>query len=171
MAETTEYGQRICVTGTEVLRYRICLPQWERYAVMSELYREIGARAARYCEEVLRPYAERCYEESEQADKRFRFPAFCYALEGRVTYEDERVVSVGLTVQWRRRGAREALAQYVEGHTWQREEECLLPPRQALLALGVGQLSQRMLHADGVIREGETLWLYRNGVRRAWNEA
>lgn len=166
MPNKMEESRCFCVKGTEVLRYRVIVPQWDAYETISEFYREIGARSVRYCEETLRPYAERMYEESEQPDKRFRFPVFFYGLMGRVTYEDEQVASVRLEMQWRRRGDAETAAHGSDGHTWQLREECLLPPRQAFGLWNDRRLPRRQSHSDGIVREGERIWLYRNGESR-----
>ncbi len=132
MSELFQKSGRACVTGVEVLRWRISLPTCgEKIAAF---YEEIGARAAGFCEGLLRERAEHEFEASEDENKRFHFPSFSYRLEGRVTYEDEEYLSVCLVAELRRRGERLPLGAFEDGQVWEKKTEALLPP-EALASL------------------------------------
>ena len=77
--------------GTEILRIRIRLPQWETRSALSEFYREIGERAATFCRETLLPRAEAAFDGDPDPKKRFRFRAFRYTLTGETREEGEHV--------------------------------------------------------------------------------
>ncbi len=94
---------------------------------MSEFYREIGARVLAFCEERLRPWAEREFERCEDPKKRFHFPSFFYRLETR-TCEEGGVLSVSMRATLGRRGIQEPLRQWERVLTWSAQEDCLLPP-------------------------------------------
>ena len=141
-----------------MLRWRISLPMHgER---ISAFYREIGERAVRYCEGALRERAEGEFESSEDEQKRFRFPSLTYRLEGRVTYEDERYVSVCLAAELRRRGEREALGAFEDGQVFEKESGALLPPEEVVsLFCGTRLLSKERKSARGVLlSENGVLW-------------
>ena len=77
--------------GTEILRIRIILPQWETCPTRSAFYCEIGRLAASFCRERLLACAEAAYDEDPDPKKRFRFRAFRYTLIGEAREEGERV--------------------------------------------------------------------------------
>ena len=126
MSEFFQKNGRACLAGVEVLRWRISLPTCgEKIAAF---YEEIGARAAGFCEGLLRERAEHEFEASEDENKRFRFPTLSYRLEGRVTYENEEYLSVCLVAELRRRGERSPLGFFEDGQVWEKKTEALLPP-------------------------------------------
>ena len=77
--------------GTEVLRVRITLPQWEALPSVNDFYREMGERAAAFCRTCLSERAEAAYEGDPDPKKRFRFRPLRYTLTGTVAQDGERV--------------------------------------------------------------------------------
>lgn len=155
---------RICVSGVEVLSYRISLPEWTEFAEVSAAYGGIAERAIAFCETQLRERAEGEFEASEDPQKRFRFPAYRYRLEGRVTYEDgaREIASVCLTAELKRRGETACLERNVEVHTWKLSEALLLPPEQtAVLWEPALRLPKKMRRRGDLLLEGNRLfWIY-----------
>ncbi len=120
---------RFCVSGTEVLRCRISLPEWDGRERINSFYRQVGEQTYHFCETRLREIAEGAFEESADEKKKFRFPAFSYLLEVQVT-ETEDEATVTLAAQWRQRGMAEPLAIGRDTHIWQLSEEQLVPPKK-----------------------------------------
>ncbi len=120
---------RFCVSGTEVLRCRLSLPEWEGREKINAFYRQVGEHAFRFCETRLRELAEGAFEESADEKKKFRFPPFSYLLEVQVT-ENGDEATVSLLAQWRQKGVAEPLAVGRDTHIWQISEEQLVPPRK-----------------------------------------
>jgi len=141
---------RFCVSGVEVLSYRIRLPRWETAEEISAFYGEAGARALAFCEDQLRAEAELAFSQSEDPQKRFRFPALRYHLEGRVTLEDPRrdLVSVLLLAELGRRGETAPVCRRLRAHTWRLSDGSLLPPRYALALWKSGARLLRPLRRD-----------------------
>ena len=126
-------AERFRVSGVEVLRCCLTLPQWEEHETLSALYREIGDRAMAFCKDRLREEAEAEYESSEDERKRFRFPTWRYELTGEVCHAEDGLLSVRLTATLCRKGSAEPLMRGYDAHTWQLEEGAdavLLPPEQ-----------------------------------------
>ena len=154
---------RICVEGTEVLRYRISLPAWEEQRMPTELYGRMASAVRDFCEGALRSYAVQAYERCEAPDKRFRFSPFLYTLTGTVTYWDGVLLSVCIETVFRKRGQSEPTQRIWDAHTWSVTEDgaFLLPPRQATRAFGIALPSKRQFRgAVGVIREADSVVLY-----------
>lgn len=154
--------ERFCVSGVEVLRCRIHLPQWEEYEALSDFYRELGERALGFCEGVLRPEAEAAYECSEDSRKRFHFSPFLYDLTGQVCWQEAELLSVRLTAELSRRGSPEPRSRGWDAHTWQVENgvPTLLPPEQVVLArTGKPLTARKRKRAKGVLIDGGRLWL------------
>ena len=165
MAEIFQKNGRICVEGTEVLRWRISLPLYGD--AIASFYGELGARAVGYCEGALTELATREFEGSEEANKRFDFPFFSYRLAGRVTYEDERYFSVCLVAELRRRGAREVLGYFESGQVWEKESEQCVPPEQLVTEFCHSRFSRReKKRVSGILLSSEGALWYDGGTWR-----
>lgn len=164
MAELFQKSGRACVAGVEVLRWRISLPM--RGEAIAAFYEEIGRRAVAFCERALREHAEQAFALSDNENKRFSFPAFSYRLEGRVTYEDEEVLSVCLTAELRRRGERSCLGFFEQGQVFEKKSGLLLPPEEVVSLFGGTRLSAKekrspkgvLLSQDGVLLHDGNEW-------------
>lgn len=160
---------RICVSGVEVLRYRISLPEWEEFEAVSSVYGEIADRSLSFCETTLRQMAEAEFEASEDPRKKFRFPAFRYRLEGRVTYEDAQmgIASVFLIAEMKRGDRADYVERHAEAHTWNLSEGLLLPPEQVVaLRCPTERVPKKLRREDGILIDGESLFLIRGAERR-----
>ncbi|MBO5938242.1 MAG: hypothetical protein J6Q82_01925 [Clostridia bacterium] len=166
MAEIFEKHGRASVLGTEVLRWRISLPL--RGDNVALFYEEIGRRAVSYCEGALTELATEEFERSDDPNKRFCFPVFSYRLEGRVTYEDDRFLSVCLAAELRRRGDRSPLVRFEDGQVWERTDGMLLPPEEVVRLVCKTKLSRKEKRKlQGILlSEKDVLWY--DGVR--WNK-
>ena len=163
-------AERFRISGVEVLRCRISLPQWAEYGGLSDFYRELGDRAFGFCQDILRPDAEAVYERSEDERKRFRFPAFSYELTGEVCWQEADLLSVRIRAELCRRGSPEPLSRGWDAHTWQLGggEPTLLPPEQVVQAVAGKALPKRKRKgARGVLIDGGRLWLCRSD---GWEE-
>lgn len=164
MAEVFQKSGRHCVEGSEVLRWRISLPPCD--GRMAEFYREIGARVVGYCEGALSELAAREFEASDDSEKRFSFAAFFYRLEGRVSYEDDALLSVFFCAELRRRGERIPLGHFESGQVWEKESELLLAPEEVVRLRCNTPLSRRerkaargvFLSEEGVFWQAGNVW-------------
>ena len=163
MAELFQKSGRARVSGIEVLRWKISLPlRGERIAAF---YREIGERTAAYCEGALRERAEGELERSEDENKRFFFPTLIYRLEGRVTYEDEEILSVCLVAELRRSGERSPIGFFEDGQVFEKQGELLLPPERVVSRFGGARLSAKEKRAARGVLLTETGALWHDGAR------
>ena len=153
---------RSCAAGTELLRWRISLPQCEsKEGNIAAFYEEIGRRAVKYCEERLSALARSEFDALDDPDKRFSFSAFSYRLEGRVTYEDEQFWSLCLVAELRRRGDRLPIAHFEDGQVWEKQSELRVPPEELVRRLGAEALGSReRKHARGVLLSRDAVLWY-----------
>ena len=94
-----------------------------------------------------------------QKEKRFRFVPLLYDLNVFVTYEDEDIISVLLTVRICR-GA-ENVKVMTDAHMWQVTDAKLLPPKQVYDLLRVKRPSnKKMRKCVGISYDGKTLKQY-----------
>lgn len=130
--EMLEKNGRERVEGTEVLRWKICLPVFDEESAMGALYRGVEERAIAFCRGVLKEETERLFEVSEDPKKRFRFAAFVYRLEGRIVWCEGEYLSVGLRADLTRRGEGSMLWHAEDGHLWNVREGFMIPPKEAI---------------------------------------
>jgi hypothetical protein len=120
---------RITVEGTEVLSYRIRLPEWQEYERISAFYDRIAEQAQAFCETDLRARAEEEYFRSDDPRKRFSYPALRYRLESEIGRAEEGRLTVRLVASLARGGERLARSEWT--HTWSLSEEWLLPVKKS----------------------------------------
>lgn len=158
MAEFFQKSGRVCVDGSEVLRWRVSLPLCDE--AIAAFYEEIGMRVVGYCEGELSDLVTQEFDRSEDPDKRFAFSPFSYRLEGRVTYEDGQFLSILLAAELRRRGERAPLRQFEEGQVWERTEGVRLPPEEVVrLFCQTPLLRKERKNAKGILlSENHVLW-------------
>lgn len=151
------------ISGVEVLTYRISLPQWGSLERISDFYSAVEQRTLSFCETTLKKIAEEAFESSEDPRKRFCFPTFRYALEGRVTCEDTKanLLSVRLEAELKRKGTVDCLERQLQAHTWSLSEEMLLPPEQIAERLGGNARHARKIRKkkDVLVDQGEVYFL------------
>lgn len=156
---------RVC--GTEVLTYRISLPQWDRLGKISAFYLEIENRTRSFCETALKTMAEEDFERSDDPKKRFCFPTFRYVLEACVTYENvgEDLLSVRLVTELRRRGSVDCLERHLQAHTWSLSEEILIPPEQiAERLMGNARIPRNIRKNKDVLVDGGVMTFLNGSV-------
>lgn len=154
------------VAGSEVLRWRISLPLGGEG--IGDFYREIGERAVGYCEGALTEQATQEFEQSDDPNKRFRFPVLSYHLAGEVTYEDECFLSVLLTAELRRRGERAPIVHFEDGQVWEKEGGVLLPPDQLVRTVCQTGFSHREKKRCRGVLLSEKVLLWYDG--ETWNK-
>ena len=103
--------------GVEILRYRIEFPV-DRDEALNDLHRQIAQRVEEFCRDTLAAYARRFFEESDDPQKRFRFPTFLYVLGVTVNCEKDTRCDVMLEAKLCRRGEREALCSEKKSYRW-----------------------------------------------------
>lgn len=118
--------------GVEILLIRIELPACEDRETIGEFYREMGDRAYRFACERLLPYAERMFDEDPDERKRFHFSPFCYHLDARTRYQDERLLSVFLEASFFRKDRKKEMRSFSDAQVWLHDTQTLLRPCEAL---------------------------------------
>ncbi len=160
MLQYVSLGNTARVSGVTVFSYRISIPSWEEKTKMTEFYQKISLEAEEFCQSKLIPLAEGDFSASEDPNKRFRYAPFFYTLSGRVTGEKEGILSVLLEAKWGRRGEKELLGQGFDAHTWEWQEENLLPPAHVTRRLSLQRIRRKdRRRCRGVFLDGETIRL------------
>ena len=124
--------------GVEILRYKICLPEFEGRERMSCFYREIARSVLSFCEGELKQFAFTQYEERRGERTKAGYPMIIYTLNGRVTYSDGEHIFVLIEAMLKRRGERAQICRRYDAHGWELSSQLLMPPKD-VLALAVGE--------------------------------
>ncbi len=141
------------VGGVLVLRWRISLPQIRQ---VGDFYDTVGREAAAFCRRGLAERARAAYEADPDPKKRFRFVPFRYELTGRVTHQDEALISVALRV--RLQGGGEAPTERHMGQVFDAVDGALLSPDMVARRMGEKRLPGRIRRSPGgVVIEGGKL--------------
>ena len=136
--------------GVEVLRYKIELPNLPRLNKITEFYRGCADKAAEYCEGELSELARSEYISSDMSQKKFRYKGLVYKLCGRVTYENDGLLFIYLTASLEG-GGRERVTS-ADGHAWDKADEGLLPPNQAIRRVRPDiKLRRKLRKSDGIV--------------------
>ena len=123
--------------GKDILRYKICLPEFEGRERMSRFYGEIARSVLSFCEGELKLFALKQYEERRDERGRLGYPMIIYTLNGRVTYCDGEHLFVLIEAVLKRRGERAQICRRYDCHGWTLSSQLLMPPRD-VLALAAG---------------------------------
>ena len=144
------------IEGIEILKYKICLPEFEGRERMTEFYRKIAAGVMTFCEGELKKYAFSQYEEKSGEIGRMGYPQIIYTLNGRVTHCDGEHLFVLIEAMLKRRGERAQICRRYDSHGWTLSDELLMRPKDiALLASGGGNISKDAKRAKNLfISEG-----------------
>lgn len=103
--------------GVEILRYRLEFFV-DRDEALNDLHRQIAQRAEEFCRENLAARARRAFEESDDPQKRFRFPTFLYVLRATGDGEKDSCCDVTLEAALCRRGESEPLYSKKKNYRW-----------------------------------------------------
>ena len=123
--------------GIEILKYKICLPEFEKKERMTKFYREISSGVKAFCDGELKKYALLQYEEKGDQRGKLGYPQIIYTLNGRVTYCDGEHLFVLIEAMLKRRGERAQICRRYDSHGWTLSDELLMRPKDiAELAFG-----------------------------------
>ena len=123
--------------GAEILRYKICLPEFEGRERMSRFYGEIASSVLRFCDGELKEFAISQYGERRGEREKTGYPMIIYTLNGRVTYCDGEHIFVLIEAMLKRRGERAQICRRYDCHGWTLSDQLLMPPKDVLaLVLG-----------------------------------
>ena len=90
------------------------------------------------------------YISSDMSQKKFRYKGLVYKLCGRVTYENDGLLFIYLTASLEG-GGRERVTS-ADGHAWDKADECLLPPDQAIRRVRPDiKLRRKLRKSDGIV--------------------
>lgn len=154
--------ERFCVDGVEVLRCNILLPYPEALPEISDFYFELGEKSYSYAKNSLFSVAGGEYNSDSDERKKFYFKGFRYALDSKITLENENLLSVRLFASLTRNGSREPISSFCAGHVWDKKKQMLLPPRRALKDIG---------YKGGCPKKVKSVLLYEDGISVLCNGA
>ena len=117
------------IGNIEVLKYKICLPEFEGKKRMTGFYREIASGVKKFCEGELKKYALSQYEENGEKTGRLGYPQIIYTLNGRVTHCDGEHLFVLIEAMLKRRGERAQICRRYDSHGWTLSDELLMRPK------------------------------------------
>ena len=103
--------------GVEILRYRVELPV-DREEELNGLHRQIVQRLEKFCKETLADVARRAFAESDDPQKRFRFPTFFYLLQGTIDRAKPSRADITLEIKLSRRDGHEPLCVEKKRYRW-----------------------------------------------------
>ena len=137
--------------GAEILRYKICLPEFEGRERMSRFYGEIAKSVLSFCEGELKQFALKQYEERHGERGKTGYSMIIYTLNGRVTYCDGDHLFVLVEAMLKRRGERAQICRRYDCHGWTLSDQLLMPPKDILtLAAGERPLPKEAKKAENL---------------------